>query len=334
MNAPTNFTLGDLKRELESAERLRKAQHQLDADAAALGLGGPGAAKHKFSLETSLRRIAHDVREGAEPGIETGFVDLDALLGGGYRPGEFHIIAARTAQGKSAFMLTQAMSMAGRGVKTAYVSLEMTAVSLVQRMVVQKAQISLNRLRWDRSRVWGRPDDIEVKAIGDAMRELLKLPIEIIDRGAGFATIVENIEALAASGAKVVIIDGLWLMRGDTNQDLRIELKRMTGRLKELSIIHNITICGVHQINRSVEGRQDTRPCVADLRDSSIEDDADSVCGLWRPVMYLKESCPEDQRDAAECIVLKNRNGPTGTVHLKFHGEFMQFANLTTNKAA
>jgi len=172
-----------------------------------------------------------------------------------------------------------------------------------------------------------------MKAIGDAMRNLKDLRIELIDRGAGFHEIVENIQILADEGCDAIIIDGLWLIRTDGAQDLRIELKRITGRLKELSMDRNVAINAVHQINRSVEKATDPRPGVADLRDSSIEDDADMVCALFRPAAYIKGDVPDDMRDRGECIVLKNRNGETGTAHLKFTGQFMLWENLTAENS-
>ena len=191
------------------------------------------------------------------------------------------------------------------------------------------SKVPLSVFRWDSTCPWRKPDDIQMKAIGDAMRYMKPYHIELIDRGAGFYEIVDNIKVLADEGCDVVIIDGLWLIRTDGSQDLRIELKRITGRLKELSIDCNIAISAVHQINRSVEKANDPRPGVADLRDASIEDDADLVCALFRPAAYLKGEIPEEHKDRGECIVLKNRNGQTGTAHLKFNGPYMLWENLT-----
>lgn len=307
-------TFGDILTELE------------DPQARALGLWDQHPHRYKFELDDSLKRLIEAVRHGTPPAVSTGFVEIDELLGGGYRPGELHIVAARTAMGKTAFMLSQLLHMS-RHHKTAYISLEMPRVLLAQRLVMQLSGVKISRLRWSVDREWERPDAGEYDQIVEAIKELRERQIELIDESAEFSTICGQIRALADAGCEAVVIDGLWLMRSDGAQDLRIELKRMTGQLKEISISHNISIIGVHQINRGVEGRQDRRPGVADLRDSSIEDDADSVTALYRPVMYLKHDCPESERDSAEAIILKNRNGPTGTANLKFLGERMQWAN-------
>lgn len=296
-----------------------------------LGLDDPPVPpqRFEFNLNKTMAEVAMAIRKGSPPAISTGFLELDGLTGGGIRKGELWITAARTAMGKSAFMLSQALAMARLGKKVAYISLEMPAHLLAQRMLVQMSKVPLSAFRWDSTCPWKKPDEIQMKAIGDAMRYMKPYHIELIDRGAGFYEIVDNIRVLADEGCDVVIIDGLWLIRTDGSQDLRIELKRITGRLKELSIDCNIAISAVHQINRSVEKANDPRPGVADLRDASIEDDADLVCALFRPAAYLKGEIPEEHKDRGECIVLKNRNGQTGTAHLKFNGPYMLWENLT-----
>lgn len=318
------ITLGDLKNELEAGI----------ISGTGLALGAPPVPHNRFQFDLSdkMRRVAMAIRKGSPPAISTGFVELDQMAGGGIRKGELWITAARTAMGKSAFMLTQAMAMARRGHKVAYISLEMPAELLIQRMLVQMSQVPLSAFRWDASCPWRKPDEIQMKAIGDAMRDLKDFKMELIDRGAGFHEIVENVQDLAEEGCEVIIIDGLWLIRGDGTQDLRIELKRITGRLKELAIENDIAISAVHQINRSVEKATDQRPGVADLRDASIEDDADMVCALFRPATYIKGEVPEEIKTAGECVVLKNRNGETGTAHMKFTGQFMLWENLTAER--
>ena len=317
-------------------ETIKKEAQSIQADAPApLWAEAPRAGaegtlspqfEYEWNVQTALRKMWRGVKLGSPPAMSTGFVEVDGFLGGGYRAGELHILAARTAVGKTSYMLSQCLHLS-QAHKVAYISLEMPEVLLCQRLAVQLCGVPISKMRWSVERPYDKPDDDERDEIKKAIAKIAKRKLLIIDQGADFNFICGQIRQLAQLGAKVVVIDGLWLMRGEGSQDLRIELKRMTGHLKELAIGCNIAIIGVHQINRGVESRQDKRPGVADLRDSSIEDDADTVTALYREVIYSREACPESERDSGEAIILKNRNGPTGTAHLKFFGPRMQWAN-------
>ena len=80
------------------------------------------------------------------------------------------------------------------------------------------------------------------------------------------------------------------------------------------------------QLSRAVESREGNRPKLSDLRESgAIEQDADVVVLLFREEYY---NPTEANKGVAEAIIAKQRNGPTGSVHLSFLREYMKFADL------
>ena len=130
-------------------------------------------------------------------------------------------------------------------------------------------------------------------------------------------------------GLALIVIDYLQLMTspGGKHNDNRVqELSEITRGLKILAKEMDVPVIALSQLSRSVEQRDDKRPQLADLRESgSIEQDADIVMFIYRDDYYNHES---EHAGEAEIIVGKQRNGPTGTVRLKWLPEFTKFGNL------
>ncbi|MBV9665731.1 MAG: replicative DNA helicase, partial [Actinobacteria bacterium] len=128
-------------------------------------------------------------------------------------------------------------------------------------------------------------------------------------------------------GLGLIIIDYIQLMSGRGNAENRqVEVSEISRALKILARELNVPVIALSQLSRNLEMRADKRPVLADLRESgSLEQDADVVMFIYRDEMYNPES---PDRDTAELIVAKHRNGPTGTTHLAFLKQFTRFENM------
>src|SRR5207245_9803007 len=125
----------------------------------------------------------------------------------------------------------------------------------------------------------------------------------------------------------LIVVDYLQLMRGHVRADNREqEISSISRSLKALAKELNVPVVALSQLNRQVETRAGNRPVMADLRESgAIEQDADVIAFLFRPIVYDKDA---EERDA-EVIIAKQRNGPTGSVALTFMSEYTRFESHT-----
>jgi replicative DNA helicase len=260
---------------------------------------------------------------GNRTGLTSGFRDIDDFTAG-FQPGNFVILAARPAMGKTSMALNMAAAMAREEQKPiAVFSLEMTNEELVTRLLCAEARIDAQHLRR------GNIKDHEWDKISEGMSSLSRMPIFIDDSGSVTVSEVRSRcrRLQSAEGLAAVIIDYLQLVRPTTatrSQNRNEELSDICRTLKSTAKDLGIPIIALAQLNRAVESRNDKRPMLSDLRDSgSIEQEADMVAFLYRDAYYNPESSPEP--DLTEFIIAKQRNGPTGTVKLRFLKEHTLF---------
>ena len=123
----------------------------------------------------------------------------------------------------------------------------------------------------------------------------------------------------------MIVVDYLQLMTHPKAESRQLEISAISRALKELARELDCPAIALSQLSRAVESREDKRPQLSDLRESgSIEQDADIVLLLYRPEYY---NPTEENRNQAEVLIAKQRNGPTGTVKLQFFGSQMRFEN-------
>jgi replicative DNA helicase len=262
-------------------------------------------------------------------GISTGFDELDKMTSG-WQPSDLVIIAARPGMGKTAFTLSLARNASKYEKPVAIFSLEMAKLQLVQRLISMEAEIDNKSLRN------GDLSEDEWKRLYTAVEKLADAPIYIDD------TPAINIFELRAKcrrlkqnhDIEMIIIDYLQLMssapghnRGNREQEISSISRALKGLAKEL----NVPVLALSQLSRAVETRGGAkRPMLSDLRESgAIEQDADLVTFIYRPDYYEIED-PDVPKGAAEIIIAKHRNGSTGTVNLKFIGQYVKFVNMDT----
>ncbi|HYI15206.1 MAG TPA: replicative DNA helicase [Thermomicrobiales bacterium] len=260
--------------------------------------------------------------KGTVVGVPTGFADLDKLTGGLQRS-DLIIIAARPAVGKSSLGLGMAFNAAvSHGKTVGLFVLEMSAEQIVQRMLSMETGIDSHRLRM------GYIDDSEWSSVTRAFGRLAEANIFIDDTAS--ANIMEvrskSRRLHAERGLDLLIIDYLQLMTA-TRADNRVqEISQISRALKGLARELDIPVVALAQLSRAVETRQSHVPMLSDLRESgSIEQDADIVAFIYREDVYDQDT---DRKGIADLIIAKHRNGPIGTVHLRFFDRTARFADL------
>lgn len=291
--------------------------------------------KNYSSVSTLVIEVLEQIedlrnRPDAYLGISSGFLGLDRMTQG-FHKSELTIVAARPSMGKTAFVLSIARNMAVLFKKPVVIfSLEMPAQALTQRLIAAEAEIDAQKLRT------GKLDPHELELLHKKTTILSNAPIIIDD------TAALSIDELRSKCRRLkverniecVIIDYLQLMHINTESkgmNREQEIAKISRSLKTLAKDLDIPVIALSQLSRGVETRPDKRPQLSDLRESgSIEQDADVVMFLYRPEYYGLETDPEtglSNKNVAEVIIGKQRNGPTGRVRLKFLNQFVKFVN-------
>jgi replicative DNA helicase len=255
-------------------------------------------------------------------GVPTGYSDLDKLTGG-LQKSDLIIIAARPSVGKTAFALGMAYGAAVlHGKSVGVFSLEMSAEQLVQRLLATETGIDSHRLRL------GQINDGEWDKISRAFGRLAESKIYIDDTAAISVMEVRSKarRLMAEQSLDLIIVDYLQLMQGRRSENRVQEISEITRGLKGLARELNVPVVALSQLSRAVETRSDHHPMLSDLRESgSIEQDADIVMFLYREEIYEPET---EKKGIAEVIVAKHRNGPVGTVEMRFFQKTARYADL------
>jgi replicative DNA helicase len=291
-------------------------------------------------LEQYLEAPGIESRDSsALAGIRTGFVDLDTYLGG-LKRSDLVILAARPSLGKTSLALNIARNAAvGQGARVAIFSLEMAAGQLAQRMLASESGIDSTRLRL------GEQTEAEEQKIMHAMGVLADAEIYIDDMA------VQRVSEIRGKAHRLhrerpldlIVVDYLQLIQGSSNRhDGRVaEVSEISRALKALARELDVTVLACSQLSRAPEQRVPHIPMLSDLRESgSIEQDADVVMFIYREDIYINEE--EWQRTnpdrpfpegIAQVIIAKHRNGPTGTVHMRFRKNLTRFEDLALMSA-
>ncbi len=276
--------------------------------------------------QADLEKLA-DLK-GEITGIATGWYDLDKITAG-LHENELIIVAARPGMGKTAFALNLATYVTAHTEKTVAVfNLEMGAEQLANRILSSLGQIEGYKLRT------GRMLNSDWKRFNEAASQLSHANLYIDDTpGISIGEIRAKCRRLSSSsdGLDLVIIDYLQLISGGRNygSNRQQEVADISRSLKTLAMELHIPIIALAQLSRSVEGREDKRPMLSDLRESgSIEQDADLVGFLYREDYYSKEA-KKDANSMSEFIIAKHRNGPQATIPLLFKKDTSTFLNMT-----
>ena len=349
--------------ELDGKQLIELAEGELFKLATQGGADGGFVSFEKALTEAILGAERAFRQAGKVSGLTTGLRDLDKKTGG-MHPSDLMILAGRPGMGKTA-LATKIAFGAARALlaearrdnpnampkgAVAVFSLEMSSEQLATRLLAEEARVSGDRIR--RGEIGSRDFDRFVQV----SRELASLPLHIDDTPAitlsAMRTRCRRLKR--TKGLNLVVVDYLQLMRpsaGTKPESRVLEISQITQGLKAIAKELAVPVLALSQLSRAVEGREDKRPQLSDLRESgTIEQDADMVLFVYRDEYYLQQRAPKQmafesedkyqsalekwQRDMelvhnkAEVLIEKQRHGPTGKVDLFFEGEFTRFTDL------
>ena len=276
------------------------------------------------SLEDAIREIESAQNRGGDmTGIPTGFTDLDAYTHG-LHPGQLIIVAARPAVGKSTFALDIARHAAVKHKKaTIFFSLEMGRAEIAMRMLSAESSIYLQSMRK------GTVTEADWAKLASVRGSINDAPLFIDDSpNMSLVEIRAKCRRLAQQvDLKMVVIDYIQLMSsGKKVESRQQEVSEFSRALKLLAKELQIPVVALSQLNRQAEQSKDKRPEISHLRESgSLEQDADVVVLLHREGIYERD---HPRAGEADIILAKQRNGPTGTVVVAFHGQYSRFVNM------
>ncbi|RWC08030.1 MAG: replicative DNA helicase [Mesorhizobium sp.] len=342
--------------DMSPSEQIEDAERRL-FELAETGRYDGGFESFNDAVKTAVDMAnAAYMRDGHLSGISTGLRDLDRRMGG-LQPSDLIVLAGRPGMGKTSLATNIAFNIAeayvpaqqadgtfkaANGGVVGFFSLEMSSEQLATRIISEQTEISSSKIRR------GEITEMDFEKLVACSQTMQKIPL-FIDQTGGIS--IAQLSARARRlkrqrGLDLIVIDYIQLMQGSSaraSQNRVQEITEITTGLKALAKELGVPIIALSQLSRQVESRDDKRPQLSDLRESgSIEQDADVVLFVYREEYYLKNREPKlgteeyvkwenemnEARGKAECIVAKQRHGPTGTVSLAFHGEFTRFSDL------
>lgn len=265
-------------------------------------------------------------------GLSSGFYDLDSLTQG-FQKSDLIVLAGRPSMGKTALCLNIATNIVKNSkIPVLFFSLEMSKEQLAYRLLSTEGTINLMRLRN------GHLDTNDWFKLHRIIKDLSSLPFFIDDTpNLSIQDIRSKIKKILFEQSKIglIVIDYLQLMQNSKLKlDNRVqELSQITRSLKNIAREFKVPLIALSQLSRNVENRITKRPILSDLRESgSIEQDADLVLMLYRESYYNSNKGNDNIHDLTELIIAKQRNGPIGSILLKFDPKHTKFLDYFSNR--
>src|SRR5947208_10652376 len=269
-------------------------------------------------------------RQGMLTGIGTGFTDLDKMTSG-FHGGEMIVIAARPSMGKTSLAMNIAENVCiEQKLPVGVFSLEMSSESLVLRMLCSRSRVNMRNIRD------GFLAERDFPKLTGAAGKLANAPL-FIDDSSGLSILQLRAKARRMHqqyGVKLFVVDYLQLLHSTARraENRQQEIADISSGIKALAKELNVPVIVLSQLNRELEREKGRTPRMSDLRESgAIEQDADLVGLLYRPIKQNEDesAAPSEEQDSVpvNLLIAKQRNGPTGDVHLTFMKSYTRFEN-------
>ncbi len=330
---------------IKASDKIKKIASKTDLDISEYQSQAQEIIFEATNENTDLERHIYDMEEALmesfesyldrkhnklDVGVRSGFISFDNIIGG-FKKSHLNVIAASTSMGKSAFAINLVKNILKRDVPCAIISLEMEAREIIDRMIIQEAQVN----GWKYNQ--GETNEKEDQRISSALDNLHQFPLVISDeRGLNVAQIRARLRKFKAQLGELglVVIDYLQMIKLPEEQyqntsravgDIVLQLRNLASELE-------VPIILISQISRSFTSRSDKRPVLSDLRDSgNIEEIADSVIFLYRhahtSAAAREKAEAEGTEGETEIIIAKQRTGQTGSIKLYFEEDYIRFVD-------
>ncbi len=283
--------------------------------------------KLKDELQGAYERLEQIHREkGNMRGVPTGFSEIDNLLSG-FQKSDFIVLGARPSLGKTSLALDILRHVGLKEKKPVGIfSLEMSREQIVDRLISSQAQIPLWELRTGRLK-----NDEDFELIQQSLGQLSEAPIFIDDTPSPTILQMRSMARRLQSehGLSLIIVDYLQLIQPKNNAESMVQqVTEFSRGLKTMARELNVPVLALSQLSRDVDKRENKRPRLSDLRESgAIEQDADVVMFIYRKDKDRLNPNSEEQ-NTVEIMIEKHRNGPTGTIKLKWIPERASFQSI------
>ena len=301
-----------------------------------IALGSSGARHIAKTLSEALKQAENKqiaAQSGQKTGVATGLTDLDRITGG-WQPSQLIVLAARPAMGKTALMLHFAKEAARAGTPVCIYSLEMSDISLANRLLLSESDVEAWRFRSGQL----MPEDW--KQLESAASTLEKLPIYVDDNPVVSMRYIKSRSKLMQKKGRCGLILVDYLQLADTatdkkNRNREQEIAQASRQAKIIAKELNVPFILLSQLSRSVEGRSDKMPVLSDLRESgAIEQDADIVSFIYRPAYYKLETIQTESlgiistEGLGVIAIAKQRDGATGQVVFRHNQSMTKIADF------
>ena len=282
------------------------------------------------SLKNLLKRNVIEIENislgNLSAGIPTSFFDFDAMTQG-LRRGDLIVFAGRPSMGKTSLALQFARNVAGQNLPVCFFGFDLSKEELAYRILGMEVGIDIGRIRT------GRFTLEEWQLVYEKNKELESLPIFIEDKKAiSIDEIKSRCRNISMNNDEkslgLIVIDSYHMMEHSNLEDYQAQLEKNIRELKNLAKELSVPVLITAPISRGVEGRENCRPMLSDLRVPDVlEDYGDIIVMLYRDEYYDPNT---EDRGIAELIVTTHRNGPVGTVKMLFEPQFGRYRNLAT----
>ena len=296
-----------------------------------LGISQRSMSKRFVAVRDELKAAYERIEKlhqgkGALRGIPTGFDGLDHILSGLQRS-DFIVIGARPSLGKTTLALDIARNAAAKsGLAVGIFSLEMSREQVIDRLIAAESQVPLWKIRTGRI-----ADDMEFEMIQNSLDKISQFKIFVDDTPSPNILEMRSMarRLQIEHGLGLLVVDYLQLVIARSNSDNMVQqITEISRGLKGLARELDVPVLVLSQLSRAVDQRDHKVPRLSDLRESgAIEQDADVVMFIYRKDRDRLDVSVEEQ-NVAQIIVAKHRNGPLGTVNLRFDPERVTFHNI------
>lgn len=274
-------------------------------------------SKKSYTLTEGIQYTINNMNESLDnesnEAVTTGYRILDEALEGGWKKGNFALIAARPGMGKTVWMLNSAVEAAKRGVKTLFISIEMPAIQLFQRVLAKLADTTMGKIQrpenmnqkdWDKISKAAK-EVVEMYGDNFFVEEITEVTVPQLERIVKHYVKTQGVEAVFVDYAQIML-----KRNGEEPKDSS-DFDEISGGLRRIAKKLNVAMVVGSQLNRKVEERDDKRPVMSDIRNSgAFEQDAGVIIALYRDEAYNKED--SEKPNIIELIFLKNRFGANG----------------------